>query len=58
MESRYSGWYDDEPEGKVCKYCEGCGDSIHEGEAYYEADGTPYCVKCVIRREAVWEGEE
>lgn len=53
-----SGYRDDEPEGKVCERCEGCGEAIHEGDDYYIVDGIPYCTKCVTKREAVWEGDD
>lgn len=28
-------------------YCEGCGEGVYEGEAYYEIGGTVLCEHCI-----------
>ena len=57
------------PYQKTWKYCEGCEAPIYDGMEYYDVNGVPYCMDCVIRtvasydepdvhiREAKWKEE-
>lgn len=29
-------------------YCEQCGKRIYQGDTYYEIDGKPVCIDCVV----------